>query len=977
MKRNHQELDAVLDETLAAIRRERTDQRAVDGAAARVWARVSAEAAGLPEVLAAPARAVEQISGCPDYQSLIPAYVRGQLSPARRLLLEDHTHECIPCRKALREARTGVRATPARAKRRESRWTLTPAWRMAMAASIVAVFGFAAYFVAQKFDWTGNTLAATLENANGAIYKVTGTGVTVVQPGEQIQKGEHVRAAKDSSAVLKLADGSKVEMRERSEFSVTENGQGTTINLERGDVIVEAAKQIKRHLFVSTPDSLVSVTGTTFAVASGTKGSRVSVVEGEVRFNHASKESVLKPGDQGVSNAAIERVPVADAVAWSRNAAKYASVVAQLSALNKDLSERVARPGVRYSSRFLDLVPDNTVVYAALPNISQQLAESHKIMQERIKQNPALAEWWGKSHQGGGALDDKIIERVREFGSYLGDEIVVAAGMDAKGEPGDIVVLGELKDAAGFRAFAEKQLAEMTKDNTGASHVKFIDDPLATTEGAAKAADATAAKVEANAPAAKKTAAAGRAAKSAPRREELYVWVANDLFVASPKLDAMRALETNMKTPGAGGFVGGSFHQRLAEVYKEGAGLIVAADLEKIVGQALQREEGSKPDGARRMEGFKQLGLLSLKHFVVEQKDANAKTQSRAVLTFSEPRRGIASWLAAPGPMGALEFVSPNANVATAFVVKEPALLVDDLFGFMETVAPDARKQLRELEAQQGFDIKRDFAAPLGGEFAFAIDGPLLPTPSWKMVLEVYDQPKLQGTLERAVEKLNGFAALHGQKGLVWENAAEGAQTYYRLRSADFGFEVNYTYANGYMIVAPTKAMLQLALQYRESGTTLLKSQRFTSALPEDGNANFSAIFYHDLAPLMQPLADKVSGMGQGMTEDQRKALAAFAADTPPTLAYAYAQGDRIIIAANTEGGPFGLSTSSILGLPNAFAMQHILMQAMGGKGGDDHSKPGDAGMKVVDDKVRAIDEKVKAMDERVKAADGKRAPKQ
>ena len=39
------------------------------------------------------------------------------------------------------------------------------------------------------------------------------------------------------------------------------------------------------------------------------------------------------------------------------------------------------------------------------------------------------------------------------------------------------------------------------------------------------------------------------------------------------------------------------------------------------------------------------------------------KTLSRAALTFSEPNRGIASWLAAPGPMGALEYISPNANV--------------------------------------------------------------------------------------------------------------------------------------------------------------------------------------------------------------------------------------------------------------------------------------------------------------------------
>jgi len=34
----------------------------------------------------------------------------------------------------------------------------------------------------------------------------------------------------------------------------------------------------------------------------------------------------------------------------------------------------------------------------------------------------------------------------------------------------------------------------------------------------------------------------------------------------------------------------------------------------------------------------------------------------------------MASWLAAPGPMGALEFISPDANVVAAFVVKEPSL---------------------------------------------------------------------------------------------------------------------------------------------------------------------------------------------------------------------------------------------------------------------------------------------------------------
>src|SRR5687767_15386674 len=106
---------------------------------------------------------------------------------------------------------------------------------------------------------------------------------------------------------------------------------------------------------------------------------------------------------------------------------------------------------------------------------------------------------------------------------------------------------------------------------------------------------------------------------------------------------------------------------------------------------------------------------------------------------------------------------------------------------------------MQEIEKQQGFSIRNDFAAPLGGEFAFAIDGPLLPTPSWKIVLEVYDQAKLQGTFERAIEKLNQFSMLHGKGKLSLENATVGDRTYYSIRSADAGLEVHYTYANGYL----------------------------------------------------------------------------------------------------------------------------------------------------------------------------------
>ncbi|HJR08296.1 MAG TPA: FecR domain-containing protein [Pyrinomonadaceae bacterium] len=924
MKRNKKEIEAILDETLNNMSKEHPDNHTVDDAASRVWARIAA--AENPASVTTPA--AEQINSCADFQTLIPSYLRRELSPARAMLLEDHTQECIPCRKALKEARTG-RSAAARATLQPARTTGTnfTAWRWAVAASVVVAVAVGALFFSNRFFDTGGALAATVESANGALYRVTDSGTLAMAVGEQIGKGVRVRTAKDSDAVVRLADGSRVEMRERSEFSVTENGQGVTLHLDRGDVIVEAAKQGTKHLFVATPDSLVSVKGTIFSVGSGTKGSRVSVVEGEVHVNHAGTDKVLKPGDQATTSESVERVPVKEDIAWSRSAARYVKMVTELSALRKDVEARVPRPGVRYSTRFLDLAPEGTVLYAALPNLATTLGESHRIMQERIAQNPALAEWM-KEQEGSaahGAGLNQAMARVREFGEYLGDEIVVTAGTNAQGQPDAFLVLGELKNSAGFRPFLEKQIGDLKTTDKGAPNVRIIDDPSAV---AAPAADASAT--------ADKTAAK-KSVGGKDNNHELYVWIRDDFFAASPKIEQLKGLQATINAPGTNRFAGTPFYSRIADVYKEGAGLIVAADLEKVIGQ-VTTEAAKEKDGQKRLELYKQLGLFNLKHFVVEQKEVKAKTQSRAVLTFNEPRRGIASWLAAPGPMGALKFISPDANVATAFVVKEPTLLVDDLFSFMETASPDLRKHLRELETKNGLDIKRDFAAPLGGEYAFAIDGPVLPTPSWKMIVEVYDQQHLQQTFESVVGKLNAWAAEHGQKGLTL-TASGGSPNIYTLRSVDFGLEVHYTFSEGYMIAAPTSALLTRALQYRESGVSLVTSPRFVAALPEDGNTNFSAIFYHNLAPLLQPLAGTINDRAKSLGEEQQKAIAAFAANAQPTLAYAYAQGDRITLAANTEGGPFGLSPGSLLGLPNAFAMQHIMSEAMDEKGGKQQQK--------------------------------------
>ena len=896
MKRSNQELNDILDRATAAIRSERVDQSVVESAAERVRAKLSNQTAtaSAPPVLF---DQVDHIRNCGDFQTLIPEYLSGTLSPARSLLFEDHTHECIPCRKALKEARYGV-AVPARPSASRMSASTRTVVRWAIAATIVIGIGLVSLTSYDRFFRVGEAFHMVVHAMDGQAYLVSDTSTEPLKIGEEIKLGEKVRTAKDAGAVVRLPDGTLIEMRERSEFSVTDGAQGTTIHLERGNVIVEAAKQLaSRHLYVQTNDCLVSVVGTIFSVNSATKGSRVSVVQGEVHVEHGSKHDVLLPGDQVATNSSIESVPVKDEIAWSRNADHYKQMLAEL---RKEVDQRVASPAVRYSTRLLDMTPDDTVFYVAIPNLTQMLTGSNKIIEERLNQNPELRQWWNKEEASsrGNQEWDKVISKISEFGAQIGDEIVVTAQLatTGKGEPDGPLVLTTLKDAAGFRSYVEGQLSVMSANSKKGPSVRFIDDPSSVMKTESK------------------TGAASPAS-------DLFIWINGDVLAASPKLDFLQRVQTSMKIASAGQYADGSFKSRIAEIYHDGAGFIIAADLQRFIAQ-------SKGSDAKTNTALDRLGITNLKYFIAEMKEDQGKSFNRAVLSFSDTSHGIASWLAAPGPMGALEFISPDANIVAAFVVKEPVALVDDLMSTLNAVDSKFSEHLGEFQSKTGLNIRDDFAAPLGGEFAFAVDGPLLPTPSWKMVFEVYDPAHLQQTFERVVEMMNEMAARDGKKGFQLSHADSGGRTYYTLKSLDFGLEVNYTYANGYLVAAPSRALVENSVKYRESGYTLLHSPRFVAALPEDKQANFSALIYQNLSSVLGGIAKHVGGgVAQGLPEEQRKSFNSLVGG--PVLAYAYAQGDHISFALNGEEGPIGLKPSSLIGMPGSFGLRNIVQHAV------------------------------------------------
>lgn len=888
MKSNRE--DKILDQVTAGIRNEQVDEATMSAAADRVWARVSAAAGETEYKLPASQQIEGRIEGCADFQSLIPAYLAGKLSEARSLLLVDHTHECIPCRKAMNEARRPAIRT---ATAKPSRFRMQPAMRWAIAAAFVIGIGLLAIPFAQRF-WPFGEFDATVQAAEGQVYQIADTETAAVAAGAKLQKGEKVRTAKDARAVVRLGDGSLIEMRDRSELYLTKSGTQTTIHLSRGSIVVEAAKQKDGKLFVESGDSLVSVTGTVFSVNNGTKGSRVSVIEGEVNLNHAGKDRVLRPGEQATTNPSISLVPVKDEVSWSRNAGHYREVLSSLASINADLS-KVEQPNDRNSTHLLDLMPESTVVYAALPNLANTITESHRIIQERMSHNEALRQWWEKEQAGRGQNMDQVVETIRQFGSYLGDEIAVSVSMDAKNEPGEPLVLAELKNSTGLREFIEQQVTRLSGDPKATSKLVFVQDP------------SNHVFVDSN-------------------NNYLYLWIQNNLFVASPQLQQLQGVQAVIAGGGQSSFTATPFRNRIAQVYQEGAGLVVAANLEKVVADTkTDRMKGN--DGAKNESAMQQLGILSVKYFVLNQKEANGKTNTEASLSFSDTQRGIPSWLAAPGPMGSLEYISPEANVVAGFVVKNPASMVDDLLGVLETVSPDLRKTLDQQASSRGLNIRNDIAAPLGGEFAFAIDGPILPIPSWKLVFEVNEPSHLQNTLERVVEEVNKEAAKFGKKGLEWQQSDLGGRKYYALKSPEFGLvEVNYTYANGYMIVAASRALVERALTAHDSGYSLRNSAQFTAGLPADGNANFSAVFYHNIGGLVPAgLASTAEKLPGGPSE----AVKAITAGMPPTLAYAYATADSITFMANTEGGPFGLSPATLLGMPNSLEMQSIIQRGM------------------------------------------------
>jgi hypothetical protein len=865
MKGNSKNPNFILDQAIAAVGEDHADPQVEQTATANAWQRIS-QAIGV-EATVAPWNRIE---GCADVQRLLPDFEAHRLAPARAMLVADHLRECAACRVHAKFDKSAESVLPwsADSVLRPRRWSFG---QYALAAGIViaAVLGIT---IGRSGVLAPSGYRASLESVDGTIYRVDARGEHRARVGEQFGESEMVRTAAGSRAMLHLRDGSQVELNERSELYVSLGWRNTTLHLDRGMVIVQAAKRSSGHLYVKTADARVAVTGTIFSVNSGIKGSRVSVIEGTVQVAQATGDAVLHVGDQAVTSASMGEVPVRDEIAWSQDRDKYLALLAQFSILQKKF-EDIKLPDLRYESRLLKVVPEETIVYAGIPNYGEALTQANQLLQQQLSQSELLREWWqqqgpGRAHNG--ADFNQVIQTIHNLSQYVGKEIVFSAS-DSQGQHGNVLAMAEIA-RPGLREFLQSQIQQ----NQGADHVHILSpkDISGTPQGEGR---------------------------------DMYVLITPGFVAASPYVSTLAdAGDRWSKSATSSGFEQSDFGQRIASEYASGAGLLVAINLGQIARNHVISQQADRREGLLESSGF-----ANAKYLIAQRKDMGRKASNTAEISFNGARTGVASWLGAPAPIGALDFITPNAAAVGAFVSKSPALMVDDLVQIASAGNPNAANSFAKEESQLNLNIRNDLAASLGGEAALALDGPLLPTPSWKLIVEVYDPSRLQYSIGKLVDAVNREAVAHGRPELKLEEEQVDGSPFYTVRSSGTAIvEVHYTFVDGYLVAGPSQALVQETIRTRAKGDSISHSDKLRALLPPDQHVNVSGLIYQNLAPTVESIAGQVSAA-------QLQSLQTIVKNSEPSVICAYGDPDSIEFASTSKTLGIDLKALSISALLN------------------------------------------------------------
>jgi hypothetical protein len=272
------------------------------------------------------------VASCAQIDSLLQAHIDGELAASETVILEQHLLECRSCAALIRRQKAssallfeafsehrlrddltpGIMAhlpemeyTP-QAGREVTYRTKHPKKRLAFffafapmwAASLLLVLGLAI-----ALSWPRN------DSLNGSkVGMVTYVRGEILSSGDQsterhavalrnlITRNERVETAGEAAAVIGLAGPTQLKMDENTRVKIMDARQ---MNVETGRIWLSVAKD--RRLFrVTTPLGTVTVFGTKFSVEVTPETTVVTVEQGEVTVENATRFVVLKPNERVV-----------------------------------------------------------------------------------------------------------------------------------------------------------------------------------------------------------------------------------------------------------------------------------------------------------------------------------------------------------------------------------------------------------------------------------------------------------------------------------------------------------------------------------------------------------------------------------------------------------------------------------------------------------------------------------------------------
>lgn len=596
-----------------------------------------------------------------------------------------------------------------------------------------------------------------------------------------------------------------------------------------------------------------------------------------------------KPAGQGTKTGAARRsqgsrtATTAKKSSPEEDMAKFQQLMPDFIALLSKL-QNIQLPPPRTQSRLLPLLPASTQFFFSAPNLNEQLQQAREIFNQQLQESPVLRDWWQgvqqdmqKNTKDKGPSLDAVLDKLHEIFGYLGDEVVFGMSLDDKDpvkKDASILLIAQVKKpglrqaiekAAGdlgakpgsLRIYSAEELMAVKEENTGGKHLS----------------------------------------------EEPALLVRPDFVAFGVSMASLQRLNAGLDS-GGGRFDTSAFGQRLQQAYQGGAGFLGGMDLGYIINSIQKTDE-------KDVAMLRQTGFDDAKYMVGEARQTGGQILSHYELSFNGQRRGIASWLAAPGKMGGLDFLPPDAVMAGSILLKNPAAIYDDIKALAEANKPGSTQNWDQMQTAFNLNLRDDLLGKLAGEITYAVQDPTGADPGWTVALKTTEPNGLQKTFERLVAFM-GMTAGEG-KGPTLASESENGHTYYTVTIPGGlkSMEISYTNVGGYTVIAPGKQKVMEAVRLHDSGRSLAKIGDMKGMLPADMNS-FSAVFYQSKSPFLAAML-QMSGMSSPQLQAQL-------GDAPPAPTAGWARADEkaIQFGSNSRGiDVTGLLIGAAIAIPN------------------------------------------------------------